>query len=79
MIGDLIIQHPSPTCTVYYLEPPLSVSYCFPAELLGAAYSSHEIIGDYMTAVLRWFEGGSKENIQVGLFRGWGYLMCRFI
>ena len=30
---------------------------------LNTAYSAHEIVGDYMTAVLKWFESGGAGNL----------------
>ena len=30
---------------------------------LNTAYSAHEIVGDYMTAVLKWFEGRGTANL----------------
>ncbi|KAL4444235.1 hypothetical protein ABPG75_011972 [Micractinium tetrahymenae] len=44
----------------YSLEPDASDV----SELLNTAYSGHEIVGDYTTAVLRWFEGGAAEDLE---------------
>lgn len=36
------------------------------SELLNTAYSQHEVIGDYTTAILAWFErGGSGDLTQL--------------
>ncbi|KAL4441476.1 hypothetical protein ABPG77_001980 [Micractinium sp. CCAP 211/92] len=34
------------------------------SELLNTAYSSHEIVGDYTTACLKWFEGGASDDLE---------------
>lgn len=40
-------------------RPPI-VSLPLPAEELNRAYANHEIVGDYLTACLAWFEAGGS-------------------
>jgi hypothetical protein len=49
--------HP-PACTAAH--PPPLPRHCLQ---LNAAYSAHEIVGDYTTAVLKWFESGGAGNL----------------
>ncbi len=30
---------------------------------MNTAYAQHEICGDYLTAILKWFEGGAAEDL----------------